>query len=364
MHHACGTPLSGQKANDIKQMRSDFFRRPTRRRVLTILAAAAAGGLTAPPAGLAASRGIGDHHWEGTALGADARISLQGFPVAEARALLAFCQAEMARLEAVFSLHDPASALSRLNREGRLDAAPAEMLELIGISRRIHALSGGAFDPSVQPLWDLYAAHFRDRTAGSAGPSAAAIEAARARVGFGRVAVAGRSIALAPGMSLTLNGIAQGYITDRVADILRAAGARHVLVDLGEFRALGPKLDGHPWRIGLRDAVRPLHLADAVPLSGRALATSGGYGTPFDASGRHHHLFDPRTGRSAGRHLSASVVAPAATEADALSTAFYVMDRPSIVAVLKEMPEIGVRLVGLDGAVFLAGAWPVAPSPA
>lgn len=293
-------------------------------------------------------------------MGADARISLQGFPAAEGRALLARCEAELARLEAVFSLHDPASALSRLNREGRLDAAPAELLELIAVSRRIHALSGGAFDPSVQPLWDLYAGHFRHRTAAGTGPSAIAIEAARARVGFGRVAVSGRSIVLAPGMSLTLNGVAQGYITDRVADLLRAGGARHVLVDLGEFRALGPKLDGHPWRIGLRDATRPMRIAGSVPLSGRALATSGGYGTPFDASGRYHHLFDPRTGRSARHHLSVSVVAPAATGADALSTAFYVMDRPSIETVLDGMPEIGVHLVGLDGGVFRAGAWPEA----
>jgi thiamine biosynthesis lipoprotein len=280
----------------------------------------------------------GDRHWEGTALGADARISLQGFPAAEADALLALCRAEIARLEAVFSLHDPASVLSRLNREGRLDAAPAGMLELIGIAQRIHTLSGGAFDPSVQPLWELYAAHFRDRAAASTGPSAAAVEAALAQTGIRRIAVSGRSIALAPGMSLTLNGIAQGYITDRVTDILRAGGARHVLVDLGEFRALGPKRDGHPWRIGLRDAARPWRLAGSVPLAGRALATSGGYGTPFDASGRHHHLFDPRTGQSARHYLSASVVAPAATEADALSTAFYVMDRQSVVAALDGMP--------------------------
>jgi thiamine biosynthesis lipoprotein len=129
---------------------------------LAILAGAAAGGLAAPVAG-APGHMAGDRHWEGTALGADARISLQGFPAAEADALLALCRAEIARLEAVFSLHDPASVLSRLNREGRLDAAPAGMLELIGIAQRIHTLSGGAFDPSVQPLWELYAAHFRDR---------------------------------------------------------------------------------------------------------------------------------------------------------------------------------------------------------
>lgn len=340
-------------------MKENISRQPTRRRILTILAGAAAGSMIAPVAGVAASRLVGEQPaeqvWEGVALGADARISLQGFSPAEAAALFALCQAELARLEAIFSLHDPASVLSHLNREGGFDAVPGELLELIAISRRVHALSGGAFDPSVQPLWELYAAHF---SRGRAEPSAADLEAALSRVGFERVSVSGQEINLAQGMSLTLNGIAQGYITDRVADLLRSGGARHVLVNLGEFRALGPKRDGSPWRIGLRDAGHPFRIAGSVPLADRAIATSGGYGTPFDASGRHHHLFDPRTGKSARHYLSASVVAPTATEADALSTAFYVMDRPSVVTALSGMPEIGVRLVGLDGAVFVAGAWP------
>lgn len=330
--------------------------RPTRRRALTILAGAAMGGLVASAARAAST----DRVWEGVALGADARIVLQGFAPKDADALIADCQAEVARLEAVFSLHDAGSALARLNRQGRLDDAPDDFLDLVARAHRFHTLSGGAFDPSVQPLWELYAAHFRDHPADENGPPADAVRAAVARVGFDRIEVRGRGIGMPAGMRLTLNGIAQGYITDRVTDLLRARGARHVLVDLGEFRAAGPKLDGSPWRVGLRNPTGPFRLDGAVPLTANALATSGGYGTSFDAAGRYHHLFDPRTGACARRTLTVSVVAPTAIEADALSTAFSIMDRPSIDRVLKELPQTGVRLIAADGMVHLAGAWPAA----
>lgn len=334
--------------------------RPTRRRALTILAGAAMGGLVASTARASETSSERERIWEGVALGADARIVLQGFAPKDADALIADCQAEVARLEAVFSLHDAGSALALLNRHGRLDDAPDDLLDLVARAHRFHTLSGGAFDPSVQPLWELYAAHFRDHPADENGPPADAVRAAVARVGFDRIEVRGRGIGMPAGMRLTLNGIAQGYITDRVTDLLRARGARHVLVDLGEFRAAGPKLDGSPWRVGLRNPAKPLRLDGAVPLTANALATSGGYGTPFDAAGYYHHLFDPHTGACARRTLSVSVVAPTATEADALSTAFSIMDRSAIAEVLKELPQTGIRLIAADGKVHLAGAWPAA----
>ncbi len=358
MHQPRKTANHLKKSNRFNSMNRLLTSRPTRRRALTILAGAAMGGLVASPAPAAPSDG--DRIWEGVALGADARIVLQGFTSAAAETLIADCQTEVARLEAVFSLHDKGSALARLNRHGHLADAPDDLLDLVAHARRFHVLSGGAFDPSVQPLWELYAAHFRDRPADENGPSADAVSAAVARIGFERVGMGGRSLTLPAGMSLTLNGIAQGYITDRVTDLLRARGARHVLVDLGEFRAAGTKLDGRPWRVGLRNPVSPLRLDGDVPLTANALATSGGYGTHFDAKGRYHHLFDPRTGACARRTLSVSVVAPTATEADALSTAFSIMDRPAIAGVLKELPQTGVRLVDADGKVRLAGAWPAA----
>ena len=299
--------------------------RIARRRVIRLTAVAGGLALAGPILRAAAGGRPAAEIWRGTALGAEASITLYHEDAGEARRLLRAAVAELRRLEGVFSLYREDSALSRLNREGRLAVPPLELVELLAAARAFAERTGGAFDPTVQPLWRLYARHFARPGADPAGPPAAAVEAARALVGWRDLRVESTGIALARrGMAVTLNGIAQGYITDRVADLLEREGMRTVLVDLGEIRAVGRHPDGRPWRAGIRDP-RGEGLLRVLPLAGRALATSAGSGTRFDAAGRFHHLFDPRSGASAQRYLSVSVLAPRATVADALSTALYVM---------------------------------------
>ncbi|MBF0332671.1 MAG: FAD:protein FMN transferase, partial [Alphaproteobacteria bacterium] len=124
----------------------------SRRRAIAVIAAAA--GL---PVFLAA-RGVNASlvRWEGTALGASASIALYHEDEAAAREMIAECVAEVARLEGIFSLYRADSALSVLNRQGSLDAPPAELLALMGEALRFSELTGGSFDPTVQPLWRLY----------------------------------------------------------------------------------------------------------------------------------------------------------------------------------------------------------------
>jgi thiamine biosynthesis lipoprotein len=110
-----------------------------------------------------------------------------------------------------------------------------------------------------------------------------------------------------------------------VADLLRARGFGNILVELGEARALGRHPDGSPWQAGVADPGNPSAVLLQLPLEDQALATSGGYGTWFDPGHRHHHLFDPASGRSASYHLGVSVVAARAMVADALSTALAVL---------------------------------------
>ena len=127
-------------------------------------------------------------------------------------------------------------------------------------------------------------------------------------------------------MAATLNGIAQGYITDRVADLLRDSGFDSVLVQLGETFASAPPTGRDAWRVGVPDPVAASGPGLAtLDLVDRAVATSSGRATPFDRAGRHHHLLDPRTGLSAGRYLAVAVVARRAVAADALSTALSIL---------------------------------------
>jgi thiamine biosynthesis lipoprotein len=232
---------------------------------------------------------------------------------------------EIARLEAVFSLYRPDSALARLNRTSELGEPPLDLVVLLEESLRFSRLSRGAFDVTVQPLWQLYAANFAAH-ANPAGPAPEAIAAAHGLVDWRAVEIAPTLVRLArPGMAVTLNGIAQGYVTDRVADLLREAGMTQVLIDLGEIRVLGGHPDGRPWRVGLEDGAWRETTAREIAIVDLAVATSAGSGTTFDRSGRFHHLLDPATGTSAGHWRSVSVTAPRATVADALSTTLSVL---------------------------------------
>lgn len=325
----------------------------TRRRFIRISGSVA--GLAALGAGFARPGRASPlfHEWRGVALGADASLRIYHPDAAEAGRMIADALAEVRRLERVFSLYDEASALSRLNREGELADPPQELVELLATSARYARATGGAFDPTVQPLWALYAKHFGMADADPNGPPPAAIGSARAKCGYQRVTVDARKVAFAQsGMALTLNGIAQGYITDRVAELLRARGVTHTLVDMGETRALDAHPAGRPWSIGIKDPRAEDRLLATLALDNQAVATSGGYGTDFDAAGRFNHIFDPATGLCAGRYLSVSVVAPTATCADALSTAFSVMPVERAVCVLKEVGATRACFVLMDGSMI------------
>jgi thiamine biosynthesis lipoprotein len=292
----------------------------SRRRFITFVAAAAglplllkAGGSQARPV-----------RWDGTALGAPASIQLYHSDETLARAAIAAGLDELTRLEAIFSVYRADSSISVLNREGVLENAPADFINMLTRSLSLAEISGGVYDPTIQPVWQTYFRHFTASNPDPAGPSqrnlsaalalvdwrAVEVDAARSRVSFAR-----------PGMGLTLNSGAQGYITDRVADVLRAHGFDRMLVDMGEPRALSAKPDGSAWRIGIANPADPGSAVTTLEVVDKCVSTSGGYGTLFDAKGSFTHLIDTRTGRTAPALLGVSVVADSGIVADGLSTA-------------------------------------------
>lgn len=303
----------------------------SRRRFIRITAAAAAAALLPGGTSLRAATVAYDADrqlriWQGVALGADAMLQIHHPDAAAADELIDRCLTEVARLERVFSLYREDSALSHLNRTGGIDGPPLEFVDLMGEAEGFSRLTAGAFDATVQPLWDLYANHFSKPDADPFGPGRSALEATLERVGHDAIELDPRRIAFTkPGMAVTLNGIAQGYITDRIVELLRDAGLAHALVDMGEIRAIGGRPSGEPWTVGLKDPIITEQIAERIMIENQAVATSGGYGTLLDPAGRFNHIFDPKSGETSWRYLSVSVIAPTATTADALSTAFSLM---------------------------------------
>lgn len=299
---------------------ADFLARPiARRRFIHIGAALAAAALV--PSALAAAP---VRRWSGAALGAHASIELIGADAAHADTTFAAVEQEIARLEALFSLYRADSALSRLNASGRLETPEADFLRLLALVRSVHADTGGLFDPTVQPLFTAYAAHY---AGGRTDALPAAELADRLKlVGFDQLVFDEDAVRFSrPGMAMTLNGVAQGYITDRVADLLKARGFDNVLLDIGEIQAVGGGRDGSGWKVGLAAGPDSDALAATLRLKDRAVATSMMGGTVLDTAGRVGHILHPRKGAVVSAFSAVSIVAPDAALADALSTAAVLM---------------------------------------
>jgi thiamine biosynthesis lipoprotein len=295
------------------------------------------------------------HQWRGTSLGSPSQLFLYHNDGATAARIALECAAEIERLERIFALYRPDSEIARLNRDGSIDFPSIDLITVLSQCQTLSALSDGAFDVTVQPLWTLYATHFFSNSAPPPdGPPPRAIEQIRKLVDWRAIEAGPRRIALMrPGMGVTLNGIAQGYITDRITDILRAHGCDRTFANLGcsEISALGRHVDGRPWRVGLADPRQPDKVGIALDVCDRSVCTSGGYGTKFEETGRFHHLFDPLTGTSAHGYLAVSILAASTMIADALSTALYVAPPQRSAALLVSFPGVSAIATLPDGSV-------------
>ncbi len=285
----------------------------TRRRFLTLSAASLACPVQAAPV-----------RWQGFALGAEVTLTLQAAPDLADKAIQT-AQQILAEGEALFSLYDPASDLSRLNASGQLLHPAKPFLSLMQISGQVQSATKGRFDPTIQPLW----------TALAQGQNP---ESARAAIGWSRIRTSSEKVTLDAGQSLTFNGIAQGFLTDLLQTRWREMGLEHCLINLGEFAALGG-----PFTLGISDPDRGL--VGKQTLTNNAIATS----SPGAMSlGQNSHILDPKGAKP--QWSTVSVVAQTAAIADAASTAFCVMTRDQILTSCAALPSItSVVLVARNG---------------
>jgi len=316
----------------------------SRRRFITI----AAGSLLM--ANSAFSSTLPGARWQGIALGAHADLRLTGLPAGDAEVLLSSARAEIERLEQIFSLYRPDSALVRLNAAGVLDEPAPELLELCSLVSSIHEASGGKFDPSVQPLWATYAD-------ANGTPDRNTLNAARTATGWTRIEVSAERIRLAPGGALTFNGIAQGFITDKIVALLTAQGLETGLISVGEIAAVGLSPDGDGWRIGLAE-FEDGQPETSIRLRDQAVATSSPRGTMIGSagigSGNIGHILDPISGLPAPVNWKrVSVMHRSAAIADGLSTAAVLTEPADLHALIANFPGTRVNAVTDQGKRIL-----------
>ena len=327
------------------------IRRLTRRNALKILGSAI--GL---PVSILGVRNFASSpmlvQWHGEALGAEASLSLWHPNPRVARQAVIMIGSELRRLESIFSLYQTDSEILRLNKEGKLSLPSREFVEVLDVSAKIYNVSDRAFDPTIQPLWDLYSKHFSAERSNNATLETERIVAACKLVSFAEVEVGSQAINFSrKGMALSLNGIAQGYITDYITDLLRNEGFDNAMVEMGETRALGAAPDGQPFIVNLMNPIQPSLIDRSVSLTNEALSVSGGYGMLFSERGAHH-IFDPLTGNSANRLLDVSVIAPSAVIADGLSTAIYVAGEQAAKNIIGSYPSARATLTRVDGSTI------------
>jgi FAD:protein FMN transferase len=259
-------------------------------------------------------------------------------------------------IESQMSLFDPGSTLSRLNRDGELHDPPGDLLAVLRMAQWMARQTGGAFDVTVQPLWQLFDAARQEGRL----PRAAEVAAAREKVDWRAVHIEPRRVWFGrPGMGITLNGVAQGYACDRVRDVLRAHDVRHALVDTGELAPMGHNAEATPWRLGLVDPRDEHALMARVLADGRCVATSADEPSSFSSDHRHHHIFDPASGYSPSGLASVTVAARSGALADALTKVMFVAG-PAGVAELAQRWQVDVLWVDKHGQQGATAGWHLA----
>jgi thiamine biosynthesis lipoprotein len=312
-----------------------------RRQSLKILGAA-----LALPGGILSMRGLGHPaelaRWSGETLGGLSNITLWHPDKRIAERAIAQMLAEVDRLEDIFSLYRPDSEISRLNREGRLGKVSPDLQLVLDHSQQIAQSSEGAFDPTIQPLWRFYASGPTDLTG---------LDRVLRLVDYTAIFRDRNNLRLGQsGMAISLNGIAQGYITDRITELLGNQGFENAMIELGETRALGVAPDGLAFSVGILDPASPSQIQSEISLSNAALSVSGGYGTTFNRLGADH-IFDPHNGQSPHLLRQVAVIAPKAIWADALSTAIYVAGEGAARQLLATKPGARAILYRNDGTL-------------
>jgi len=264
---------------------------------------------------------------------------------------------EMDRVARLLNRYQSASAIGTLNREGYLSDIPPEVSEVIARSLRFHRASGGAFDITVKPLVDLYKEHF---AAHQSPPSEAEVSKVLDLVGAGALRFDGHTVRFAKeGMGITLDGIAKGYIIDCGAKVIEQHGIKHALINAGgDIRAIGGKDSRIPWKVAIQDPDKDGPYVDTITTVNGAIATSGNYEVYFDREKLYHHIVSPKTGRSPLQSTSVTVMADNVMDADALSTAVFVLEPDAGKRFVEKMPKTECLILSSSQKKIMSSRWP------
>lgn len=283
-------------------------------------------------------------------MGTVASVIAGGRQAPRAEAYAAIAAGVMREVDEQLSLYKTNSELSRLNALAGSGQGmrPGDHLRAnLELALRYGDLSHGTFDVTVGPIVRMWG--FSGGRRPAAALTDAQVAAMRTRVDYRRIRLdGGQAVLETPGMVVDLGGIAKGYAVDVCCDRLRAQGARDFTVNLsGNMRCFGRPAPDRPWHIGVRDPFHAGEVIGSIDLeNGMAVSTSGNYEQFVEFNGhRYAHIIDPRTGWPVEGMAGTTVIAPQAADADALSTALFVLGIAEGTAVVGKVPGAGALFI-------------------
>jgi FAD:protein FMN transferase len=260
--------------------------------------------------------------------------------------------AEFRRIDALMSTYKPESELSRVNQRAASEPVriSRELYDLLATSIEYSKLTRGAFDvtyASVGYLYD-YRRHVR--------PDDAAIAAALPGINYRHIELAPETATVRfarPNVRVDLGGIAKGHAVDQGIKVLRSLGIERAMVNAGgDTRIIGDRF-GRPWITGIRHPDDERKVVLRIPITDAALSTSGDYERFFDEGGvRYHHILDPKTGKSASKVRSVTVIGPTATRTDALTKSIFIMGAEEGIEFINGIEDVDAVVVKPDGRVL------------
>ncbi len=291
-------------------------------------------------------------------------VELWDTDAAHGEASIDAVMAEMRRIDELMSHYKPESELSQINQHAADHPVQVdkELFDLIKLSTHYSQITEGAFDITYASVGYLY------NYPNHVHPTETQIKAALPAVNWRNLKFdeAHHTVFFEhKGMRIDLGGIGKGYAVDRGIGILQKRGIQHAVVTAGgDTRIIGDHM-GRAWLVAIRHPDDPTKVVTRIPLSDAAMSTSGDYERYFDENGvRYHHIIDPKTGHSASKVRSATIIGPTATQTDGMSKTAFVLGPEKALEIINRMPEYDAVFVAPDGKVFYSnGLRPAAPRP-
>jgi thiamine biosynthesis lipoprotein len=262
---------------------------------------------------------------------------------------------EMTRLSDMMNHYDPGSVVSEINRQAGVRAVPAppELMSVLVLAQRMSVKTGGAFDITVGSLRG-----WRFNPEDPEMPSAQQIRALLPLVNYRDVILdraAGTAFLRRAGMRIDLGGIAKLYILHAGMDVLKRAGIAHAMINGGGDVEVAASVQGHPWRIGIRDPRQPDKVFAVLERTHGFVVSSGDYERYFIKGGRrYHHILDPKTGYPTQGPRATTLVADDLELVDGLSASIMVLGMARGRALVEATPGLDGMIFAADGSVWVS----------